>query len=116
MEEQKVYLLLTDTGTILIRLIKRYTKKNHASISFVAEWEEVYSFGRKIPQNPFFGGFVRENLREGIFIQADNAIYSLTVSQTNIAKMKQYIESIEVEKKNYRYNFIGLFGFYSINR
>lgn len=112
MEEQKVYLLLTDTGTIFTRLIKRCTKKpyNHASISFVAELEEVYSFGRKMPHNPFIGGFVRENLSGSLFIQANSALFSLTVSETDIVKMKHYIKSIEAEKESYRYNLIGLFG------
>ena len=39
MKEKKIYILLTDTGTLFTRLIKIFTKKpyNHASISFDAE-------------------------------------------------------------------------------
>lgn len=37
MSNQKIYILLTDTGTLFTRLIKLYTKKpyNHASISLI---------------------------------------------------------------------------------
>jgi hypothetical protein len=110
--EKKIYILLTDTGTILTRLIKSYTKKpyNHASIAFDAELIEVYSFGRKIAKNPFIGGFVREDLHSVLFRQADCAIYSLSITNDEFQKMYRYIQKIASEKENYRYNFIGLFG------
>ena len=46
---KKVYILLTDTGTLFTKSIKTYTKApyNHASISFDVGLEELYSFGRK---------------------------------------------------------------------
>jgi len=112
MGEKKIYLLLTDTRTLLNRLIKSYTKKpyNHASIAFDAELNEVYSFGRKTVNNPFVGGFVREEVDSHLFSQADCAIYSLTITIAEYQKMVQYIEQIASQKNNYRYNFIGLFG------
>jgi hypothetical protein len=110
--EKKIYILLTDTGTILTRLIKSYTKKpyNHASIAFDAELMEVYSFGRKTARNPFIGGFVREDIDSVIFRQADCALYSLNITAAEFQKMYQYIQEIASEKEKYRYNFIGLFG------
>jgi hypothetical protein len=110
--EKKIYILLTDTGTILTRLIKSYTKKpyNHASIAFDAELMEVYSFGRKSAKNPFIGGFVREDIDSVIFRQADCALYSLNITAAEFQKMYQYIQEIASEKEKYRYNFIGLFG------
>ena len=110
--EKKIYILLSDTGTILTRLIKSYTKKpyNHASIAFDAELIEVYSFGRKTAKNPFIGGFVREDIHSVIFSQADCAIYSLNITNDEFQKMHQYIQEIASKKENYRYNFIGLFG------
>lgn len=112
MEEEKIYLLLTDTGTLFTRLIKRYTKKpyNHASLSFDAQLNEVYSFGRKTPRNPFIGGFVRENMRGDFFSHANAVIYELTVSKADIRHMKDYIHNIEIEKDSYRYNLLGLLG------
>jgi hypothetical protein len=110
--EKKIYILLTDTGTILTRLIKSYTKKpyNHASIAFDAELIEVYSFGRKTAKNPFIGGFVREDIHSVLFKQAYCAIYSLTITNDEFQKTYQYIQEIAAEKEHYRYNFIGLFG------
>ena len=112
MGEKEIYLLLTDTGTILTRLIKSYTKKpyNHASIVFDTELVEVYSFGRKTAKNPYIGGFVREDIHSVLFNQADCAIYSLTVTNDEFQKMYQYIQEMAVKKEYYRYNFIGLFG------
>lgn len=113
MTDKKVYILLTDTGSFLTKVIKCYTKNpyNHASISFDAELSEVYSFGRKTARNPFCGGFVKEDTKAGLFVQATCAIYSLTVSEAQIVKMKKYIKEIEGQKEDYRYNFLGLFGF-----
>jgi len=113
MTETKGYILLTDTGTLFTRLIKMYTKKpyNHASISFDSNLAIVYSFGRKYTKNPFIGGFVKEDVSSSLFNQADCAIYSFEVKESQMQKMKHYIQEIEAEKNYYRYNFLGLFGF-----
>lgn len=110
--EKTIYILLTDTGSILTRLIKTYTNKpyNHASIAFDTELLEVYSFGRKTARNPLIGGFVKEDLNWDIFKQANCAIYSLTVTYEEYQYMYQYIQDLAAKKKDYRYNFIGLFG------
>ncbi|SES31378.1 hypothetical protein [Psychrobacillus sp. OK032] len=110
--EKTIYILLTDTGTILTRMIKSYTKKpyNHASIAFDAELMEIYSFGRKVENNPFMGGFVREDIHSILFNQADCAIYSLIITNDEFQSMYQYIQEIAAQKDYYRYNFIGLFG------
>lgn len=113
MGNKNVYILLTDTGSLLSKMIKLYTKKpyNHASISFDSQLFEVYSFGRKRADNPFNGGFVKEDIRQGLFRQADCAIYSLTVSDEQMEHMKNLIREMERQKDAYRYHFIGLFGF-----
>lgn len=112
MKDKKVYILLTDTGTLFTKLIKLFTKKpyNHASISFNSELSEVYSFGRKTARNPFIGGFVKEDVKKGLFRQAECVIYSISVSEGEIQKMRQFINKIETQKEQYCYNFIGLFG------
>lgn len=112
MRNEKLYLLLTDTGTLLNKIIKAYTKKpyNHASIAFDSELKEVYSFGRKTARNPFIGGFVREDMNSVLFKHANCAIYSLTVSGGQLRKIKHFIQEIEKHKEYYHYNFLGLFG------
>ncbi|MCM3399793.1 hypothetical protein [Oceanobacillus profundus] len=112
MNEKNLYILLTDTGTVFTRLIKSYTKKpyNHASISFDPQLVNAYSFGRKKPRNPLIGGFVQENMRSGLFKHASAAIYSCTVNEDQLQKINAYLQKIEAEKEQYRYNFLGLFG------
>ena len=57
-EDQKryVYIVISQTGTILSRIIKFLTRKeyNHASISLKDDLSVMYSFGRKNPYNPFW--------------------------------------------------------------
>ncbi|WP_047979786.1 hypothetical protein [Ornithinibacillus contaminans] len=112
MSENKVYILLTDTGTLLTKIIKLYTKKdyNHASIAFDQELTEVYSFGRKEANNPFVGGFVQEDVTTTLFIHARCAVYSFSVTEDQKRRMKYYIEGIKSQRDDYRYNFLGLFG------
>ncbi|MBO0995413.1 hypothetical protein [Bacillus sp. SD088] len=111
MEEKKVYILLSDTGTLFTRLIKLYTKKpyNHASIAFDPNLIEVYSFGRKHPFNPFKAGFVKEDLHGKFFKQARCSIYCCTISDVELEKMNHYINRIAAHAEIYRYNLIGLF-------
>ena len=113
MIEKKIYILLTDTGTLFTKLIKLYTKKpyNHASISFDSELSEVYSFGRKTARNPFIGGFVKEDVDKGLFKEANCVVYALTVNEVQLQKMNRYIKEIEAQKGEYRYNLLGLLGF-----
>ena len=112
MLEKQMYLLFTNTGSFLTKLIKLYTKKqyNHASIAFDSKLYEVYSFGRKTVRNPFIGGFVKEDVKTGLFKQADCAIYSIAVTEEQILKMNQVLKEFELQKKEYHYNFLGLFG------
>ena len=112
MSEKQVYILLTNTGSLLTKLIKLYTKKpyNHASIAFDQHLSEVYSFGRKTARNPFIGGFVKEDVRIGLFKHADCAIYSIAVSESQLQNLRHYLQEIETQQKQYRYNFLGLFG------
>ncbi|MBE1553049.1 hypothetical protein [Sporosarcina limicola] len=107
-----IYIVLTDTGTLLSRAIGLYTREdlNHASIAFDEQLTEMYSFGRKQRHNPFVGGFVKEEAAEGIFRDADCAIFSCEVSDEEYDKMRMKIRQIEQNKEQYRYNFIGLFG------
>lgn len=111
MAVKRIYLLFTDTGTVFTKTIKLYTRKpyNHASISFDEELTQLYSFGRKNPRNPLIGGFVKENINEGLFKNATCAVYCLPVETADYYRMQHYISRIEAQKEYYRYNLIGLF-------
>ena len=81
---KKIYIILTHTGTALSTIIKYYTKDefSHISISLDENLEEMYSFGRLNPYNPFWGGFVHESIKNGTFKRFKNTrteIYSLNI-------------------------------------
>ena len=71
---KKIYIVLTQTGTLLSRVLKRLTgaKYNHVSIALDEEFNEMYSFGRINPYNPFWGGFVKESPTSGTFKRFKN--------------------------------------------
>ncbi|MUK88759.1 hypothetical protein GMD78_10180 [Ornithinibacillus sp. L9] len=112
MRERTIYFLFSDTGTYLSRAINYCTKQslNHVSIGFDAELNEVYSFGRINPRNPFSGGFVREDIRGEFLKQANCMIYSFQLTEEDYHKIRSNIREIEKESQNYKYNFLGLFG------
>ncbi|WP_253944966.1 hypothetical protein [Paenibacillus sp. NEAU-GSW1] len=110
--ELDVYVLLTDTGTLFTKTIKLFTRDplNHASIAFDRDLNEVYSFGRKNPHNPFFGGFVKENLRGELFEQAACALYRVRVNEASYEKMRDLIGYMDRNRDQYRYNLLGVVG------
>ena len=106
----KVYLLLTDTGSLLSQTIKRFTqqKYNHCSLAFDLELKQTYSFGRKQPWNPINGGFVQEDVHSDFFLTSDCTVFSLTVTEEQRDKMLAFIEKTERQKQEMKYNFLGL--------
>ena len=83
-ESQQIYIVLSQTGTILSRILHLITKKeyNHSSISMNRELTQMYSFGRRNPYNPISAGFVRESPHFGTFkrfSETNVAVLSLTV-------------------------------------
>ncbi|MHA6531737.1 hypothetical protein [Paenibacillus sp. BAC0078] len=110
-----VFILLTNTGTLFTKLIQGYTKApyNHASISFDRALSELYSFGRKHPNNPLNGGFVREDLQTGTFSKYPNTtcvIYELTVSERETQKMRRVLHIFIRSRQKYLYNLLGIIG------
>ena len=111
---KKIYFVLTYTGTILSMIIKTYMKDEfaHVSLALDKELEQMYSFGRLNPYNPFIGGFVHEGINKGTFKRFKNTkahIYSMEVSEEQYNKIIETIKSIEKQKKKYKFNSIGLF-------
>lgn len=106
------YILLTDTGTWFSRIIRFFTRQelNHASIALDSELKQVYSFGRKRADNPFRGGFVKENIRGSLFGNANCEIYRCRLSESEYQKMKTVIKRFERRAPFFRYNLTGLIG------
>lgn len=110
-----IYLVFTKTGTWLARTLSVFseTKYVHSSISFDPSFTEMYSFGRTNPNNPFSGGFVKENIFEGVFKKwhkCECIIFKVNVTQKQYHGLKRDIEFFYKNRHQYGYNFIGLFG------
>ncbi|MGG4033365.1 hypothetical protein ABEV74_06600 [Paenibacillus cisolokensis] len=116
MQNKKLYILLSDTGTWLSKCIRFYTRHslNHASISFDEHLSEVYGFGRLNPRNPFLGGFTKEEVF-GNLVRDENrftncVIFSFAVQPEVYERIRRRIEYFKCNSNRYRYNFLGLFG------
>jgi len=114
-KKKYVYVLLTDTGTVLNRIIKWFTNApyNHASIVFDEELKEIYSFGRKRPKNPLIAGFVREDVYYGAYRHFRNThclLLGIQVDEIEYQNIRQTISDFERNKDQYTYNLIGLLG------
>lgn len=113
-EEKEIFIVLTQTGTILSRILKAITnaKYNHSSISLERDLSCMYSFGRLFPYNPFIGGFVKESITWGTFKRFYNTeatVLRVYVSDEKYEEMKTYLAEMYDNKKQYHYNYIALF-------
>lgn len=111
----RIYVLLTDTGTMFTRLIKGFTNApyNHASLVLDENLNEVYSFGRKAANNPLVAGFVHEDVYEGTFSYFPGTrcvLIRLDVTKQQQEAVTRIIRDFEQQQQQYRYNLIGLVG------
>ena len=110
---KKIYIILAHTGTILSNIIRYWTKDevSHVSIALDADLEEMYSFGRLNPYNPFWGGFVHEHINKGTFKRFKNTtaeVYSMFVTDEQYEKARKTIEYFNKNKEKYKFNVLGL--------
>lgn len=111
-QQRYIYIVLSDTGSLLSRMIRLYTKNklNHVSIAFDKELNEVYSFGRKCPHNLFVSGFTQEDMRGVLFKDAKFKVFRYAVSETQYLKIRDIMERFKKDEPLYKYNFLGLLG------
>lgn len=114
-KSREVYIMLSQTRTYFARLIKLYTKEPyaHASIAFDEDLEEMYSFARLRPKNPFITGFVEEDITSGVFGECTEttcSVYSLKVTQEQYDNLKAQVEIFKQNRDRYSYNFLGIVG------
>ncbi len=110
---EQIYVVVTQTGTILSRLLKIIThaEYNHVSVSTDPTLNTIYSFGRKNPYNPFWGGFVMESPKFGTFkrfSETDAVVLAIPVSAELKDKMQTRLEEMYENKKEYHYDTLGL--------
>lgn len=112
--EPKLYIVISQTGTILSRLLKMITKAeyNHVSIALNKDLEYMYSFGRKNAYFPFWGGFVIESKNFGTFKRfsdTDVQIMCLDINSKQYSEINNKIKYMISNKKRFKYNYLGLF-------
>ncbi len=113
-EPPKIYIVLSQTGTVLSRILKLYTHApyNHASIALTADLDVMYSFGRLDPYNPFVGGFVQESHAFGTFKRFKNTrviVVEAVVTPDAYEKLRARLYSMLRRRTEYHYNYLGLF-------
>lgn len=110
---KQIYIVISQTGTILSRILKRvtYAEYNHASISLSKDLETMYSFGRVHPYNPFWGGFVMESPNAGTFKRFSETkvlVLAVNVSEERYIELKRRLSIMWLQRKKYHYNYYGL--------
>lgn len=121
---KKIYIILTQSGTFISKLLKFFSKKplNHASLALDKSLYEFYSFGRKVPRNPFIGGFVIEHTNTGVFEifgRSPSLVIELPVTEEQYEKIKNTLQTFIKNKDIYKYDFINLplvYSKYHLNR
>ena len=114
MESKKqLYIVISQTGTILSRLLKIFTgaKYNHAYISLSRDLQQMYSFGRRHPYNPFWGGFVKESPNTGTFKRFHKTkavILSVDIDEQKYTELCALLQKMHLQRKNYHYNYLGV--------
>lgn len=120
-EKKKIFIAVSQTGTILSRIVKLVTrdKYNHVSISLTETLEDLYSFGRRHPYNPFWAGFVKESPTGGTFgrfKKTDAMILEREVDALVYDEIKLELLRMYENRNYYKYNYIGLLaGFFGKN-
>ncbi|MDO5124398.1 MAG: hypothetical protein Q4D44_07035 [Eubacteriales bacterium] len=112
-ETKKLYIVLSQTGTVLSRLLKIFTHKefNHSSISPFEDLHLLYSFGRLNAYNPFRGGFTTEGASFGTFKRFSETqvqVIELEVTREQYQNVCDTIDFMLNSDITYRYNIMGL--------
>lgn len=112
-ELKQVYIVISQTGTVLSRILKLITgaEYNHASISLSDDLSVMYSFGRRNPYNPFWAGFVTESVHFGTFKRFRETKVTVLAVDVNLKKyeaMRSFIDTMLITKDDYSYNYLGL--------
>lgn len=113
MPDKEIYIVITQTGTILSRVLKKITgaEYNHASISLDPKLRCMYSFGRRYSYIPWWGGFVTESSEFGTFKRFSETravVMSITVSEKVYYMMKEQLEDMLANRGDFHYDIIGL--------
>ena len=108
-----IYILLTRSDTVLSRMVHFVTADcyTHVSLSFDKSLQPLYSSSRKNGRTLFPAGPCREHLQGGYYQkhgQTPCALYELPVSDEVYWSVKQGVQQIMENERDYHFNIIGL--------
>lgn len=111
--KRQLYIVISQTGTILSRLLKIFTgaEYNHASVSMSADLQQMYSFGRRHPYNPFWGGFVKESPNTGTFkrfYKTKAVVLAVDIDEQKYTELCEFLKEMHQKRKLYHYNYLGV--------
>ncbi len=111
--DKQLYIVLSQTGTLLSRILKAITGAdfNHVSISLSGDLETMYSFGRRHPYNPFWGGFVMESPHAGTFKRFSHTevlVLKVDVTKEQYTQLRRRLDAMWIQRRTYHYNITGL--------
>ena len=111
---KQIYIVISQTGTLLSMILKLVTGKeyNHASFSLDYDLCDMFSFGRKDPYNPFVGVFLIEHINEGTYKRFKNTkckVISVDVTDEQYELICEKLIEMVSNMEKYKYNLLGLF-------
>lgn len=111
--EYGIYIVISQTGTVLSTCLKHITGApyNHVSISLRRNLGRMYSFGRRHPYNPWWGGFVMESARFGTFKRFRNTdciVLYKPVTKEQYREIKEHLREMYRNRERHGYNTWGL--------
>ena len=109
--DSKIYIVLSQSYTMLARVIKVVTKDkySHVSISLDKECSDMYSIGRRFTYYPFSGVYKNESIYKGVFNRNKKAqilVYELDITSDQYDNIINLLDEYGKESKGY--NFVGL--------
>lgn len=111
---KKIYIIVSNSGSLVSKVLMLFTHQKyvHVTIALDKELKEAYSFGRKYTYIPLPGGFINEKYDKRCkhFKNSYFRIYELKVSNNKFEKLKKNLKNDYLRnKKEYKYNIIGLY-------
>lgn len=108
-----IYIIQSYSGTMPAKLIKLFTKYkySHISLSLDDKLTNMYSFGRKKPNNPFNGRFIIENIDGKFYEKFSNThcrIYKIKITKQQYYKLIKYLNQYQKNPDKYKYDIAGL--------
>ena len=114
-KDKSIYIVISKTSTLPSNVIKMWTKEPyaHTSLSFDIELNDMYSFARRKLHNPFYCGFIKEDITTGVFgrdVDTTCRVARLKVSSNSYKKMRKMINEFKKHDMDYKYNYLGIVG------